>query len=154
MKLVKADKSDLETILQMQIKAFMPMLEKYRDYETSPANEKYEDILFRFNQPQTTYYFIEVDSQKVGVIRIVDFKDESTRKRISPIFIMSEYRNKGYAQQAIAEAERLHGAENWSLDTILQEEGNCYLYEKLGYRKTGRTEKINYRLTLVFYEKD
>ena len=84
----------------------------------------------------------------------MDFKDESTRKRISPIFIMSEYRNKGYAQQAIAEAERLHGAENWSLDTILQEEGNCYLYEKLGYRKTGRTEKINYRLTLVFYEKD
>ena len=154
MKLVKADKSDLETILQMQIKAFMPMLEKYRDYETSPANEKYEDILFRFNQPQTTYYFIEVDSQKVGVIRIVDFKDESTRKRISPIFIMSEYRNRGYAQQAIAEAERLHGAENWSLDTILQEEGNCYLYEKLGYRKTGRTEKINYRRTLVFYEKD
>lgn len=154
MKLVKADKSDLETILQMQTEAFMPMLEKYRDYETSPANEKYEDILFRFNQPQTTYYFIEVDSQKVGVIRIVDFKDESTRKRISPIFIMSEYRNKGYAQQAIAEAERLHGAENWSLDTILQEEGNCYLYEKLGYRKTGRTEKINYRLTLVFYEKD
>ena len=154
MKLVQADKSDMATILQMQIKAFMPMLEKYRDYETSPANEKYEDILFRFNQPQTTYYFIEVDSQKVGVIRIVDFKDESTRKRISPIFIMSEYRNKGYAQQAIAEAERLHGAENWSLDTILQEEGNCYLYEKLGYRKTGRTEKINYRLTLVFYEKD
>ena len=154
MKLVKADKSDLETILQMQTEAFMPMLQKYRDYETSPANEKYEDILFRFNQPQTTYYFIEVDSQKVGVIRIVDFKDESTRKRISPIFIMSEYRNKGYAQQAIAEAERLHGAENWSLDTILQEEGNCYLYEKLGYIKTGRTEKINYRLTLVFYEKD
>ena len=134
--------------------AMKTLLKKYRDYETSPANEKYEDILFRFNQPQTTYYFIEVDSQKVGVIRIVDFKDESTRKRISPIFIMSEYRNKGYAQQAIAEAERLHGAENWSLDTILQEEGNCYLYEKLGYRKTGRTEKINYRLTLVFYEKD
>ena len=154
MKLVKADKSDLETILQMQTEAFMPMLQKYRDYETSPANEKYEDILFRFNQPQTTYYIIEVDSHKVGVIRIVDFKDESTRKRISPIFIMSEYRNNGYAQQAIAEAERLHGSTYWSLDTILQEQGNCYLYEKLGYKKTGKTEIINDRLTLVFYEKD
>ena len=154
MKLVKADKSDLETILQMQTEAFMPMLQKYRDYETSPANEKYEDILFRFNQPQTTYYIIEVDSHKVGVIRIVDFDDESTRKRISPIFIMSEYRNNGYAQQAIAEAERLHGSTYWSLDTILQEQGNCYLYEKLGYKKTGKTEIINDRLTLVFYEKD
>lgn len=39
------------------------------------------------------------------------------------------------------------------LDTILQEKGNCYLYEKMGYRKTGKTEKINDRLTLVFYEK-
>lgn len=154
MKLVKADKSDLETILQMQTEAFMPMLQKYRDYETSPANEKYEDILFRFNQPQTTYYIIEVDSHKVGVIRIVDFDDESMRKRISPIFIMPEYRNRGYAQQAIAEAERLHGSTNWSLDTILQEQGNCYLYEKLGYKKTGKTEIINDRLTLVFYEKD
>jgi hypothetical protein len=29
----------------------------------------------------------------------------------------------------------------WKLDTILQEEGNCYLYEKIGYRKTGKIEK-------------
>ena len=27
-------------------------------------------------------------------------------------------------------------------------------YEKLGYKKTGKTEIINDRLTLVFYEKD
>ena len=26
------------------------------------------------------------------------------------------------------------------LDTILQEKGNCYLYEKMGYRKAGKTE--------------
>jgi len=138
----------------MQKEAFEELYTKYQDTKTSPATEKLEDILFRFNQPETTYYFITAESVKVGVIRIVDCKDGVTRKRISPIFIMPEYRNKGYAQQATAEAERIHGKNHWKLDTILQEKGNCYLYEKLGYHQTGITEIINDKMTIVFYEKD
>ena len=153
-KLIKAKCEDLKTILQMQKEAFAELYGKYQDTETSPATENYEKILFRFNQPETTYYFIMADNVKVGVIRIVDCKDGITRKRISPIFIMPEYRNKGYAQQAIKEAERIHGKQHWKLDTILQEEGNCYLYEKLGYHQTGKTEQINDKMTIVFYEKD
>lgn len=153
-KLIVAEFDDLDTILQMQKEAFSELYAKYQDTETSPATEKYEDILFRFNQPETTYYFIMADNIKVGVIRIVDGKDGVTRKRISPIFIMPEYRNQGYAQQTITEAERIHGEQHWKLDTILQEKGNCYLYEKLGYHQTGKTEQINERMTIVFYEKD
>ena len=153
-KLTKAKCEDLKTILQMQKEAFSELYAKYQDTETSPATEKYENILFRFNQPETTYYFITANNVKVGVIRIVDCKDGVTRKRISPIFIMPEYRNQGYAQQAIKEAERIHGKQNWKLDTILQEKGNCYLYEKLGYHQTGKTEQINDKMTIVFYEKE
>ncbi len=138
----------------MQKEAFEELYTKYQDTKTSPATEKLEDILFRFNQPETTYYFITAESVKVGVIRIVDCKDGVTRKRISPIFIMPEYRNKGYAQQAVAEAERIHGENLWKLDTILQEKVNCYLYEKLGYHQTGKTEQINDKMTIVFYKKD
>ena len=123
-KLIAANLEDLDTILQMQKEAFSELYAKYQDTETSPATEKYEDILFRFNQSETTYYFITADNIKVGVIRIVDCTDGVTRKRISPIFIMSEYRNKGYAQHAIIEAERIHGKNHWKLDTILQEKGN------------------------------
>ena len=152
--LKQAKLKDLNTILQMQKEAFAELYGKYQDTETSPATENYEKILFRFNQPETTYYFITADNAKVGVIRIVDCKDGVTRKRISPIFIMPEYRNQGYAQQAIKEAERIHGKQNWKLDTILQEKGNCYLYEKLGYHQTGKTEQINEKMTIVFYEKE
>lgn len=152
--LVKAEFKDLNTILRMQKEAFAELYAKYQDTQTSPATEEYKDILFRFNQPETTYYFITADSIKIGVIRIVDHKDGVTRKRISPIFIMPGYRNKGYAQQAIKEAERIHGKQNWKLDTILQEKGNCYLYEKIGYHQTGKTEKINDKMTIVYYEKD
>ena len=153
-KLFAANLEDLNTILQMQKEAFAELYEKYQDTKTSPATEEYEDILFRFNQPETTYYFITAENVKVGVIRIVDCKDGVTRKRVSPIFIMSEYRNKGYAQQAIKEAERIHGEQHWKLDTILQEKGNCYLYEKLGYHQTGKTRQINDKMTIVYYEKN
>ena len=153
-KLINAKHEDIGIILQMQKEAFAELYGKYQDTETSPATEEYEDILFRINQTETTYYFITADNVKVGVIRIVDCKDGVTRKRISPFFIMPEYRNQGYAQQAIKEAERIHGNQNWKLDTILQEKGNCYLYEKLGYHQTGKTEQINDKMTIVFYEKD
>ena len=38
--------------------------------------------------------------------------------------------------------------------TILQEKGNLHLYEKLGYRQTGKTEKISDLMDIVYYEKN
>lgn len=67
---------------------------------------------------------------------------------------MTEYRNQGFAQKAIQLAEEIHGESGWELDTILQEKGNCHLYEKMGYYQTGKTEMINDKLTLVSYKKD
>lgn len=74
-------------------------------------------------------------------------------KRISPIFIMNQHRNNGYARKAMKLVEEIHGISNWELATILQEKGNCYLYEKMGYQKTGKMEKVNERMTLVFDRK-
>lgn len=153
-RLARAAISDAEEIWSMQIAAFRELLEKYQDYETSPGSERVEKVLARLEQPQTYYYFIMAGEHKAGAIRVVDFKTDSARKRISPIFIMPQFRNRGYAQKAIASAEMLHGDRNWELDTILQEPGNCHLYEKMGYRRTGKTEQINERMTLVFYVKE
>ena len=146
-------REDIETVWKMQVEAFSGILEKYQDYDLNPAAEEMDKVLARFEQPETTFYFIIANGDKVGVIRIIDKKDGS-RKRISPLWIMKEYRNKGYAQQAMIEAEKLYGADNWCLDTILQEKGNCYLYEKLGYHQTGKIDKINDRMDIVYYEKD
>ncbi len=148
-----ASREDMRTIWEMQTEAFSGLLEKYRDYDTNPGAEPFEKVMARYEQPWTTYYFIIAGEVPAGALRIVDRKDGS-RKRISPIWIMPAHRNKGYAQAAIRAAEQLHGAGHWCLDTILQEEGNLHLYEKMGYRRTGKTERINDRMDLVFYEKD
>lgn len=153
-KLIQISLNDAEKLWQMQVQAFQGLYEKYQDTETSPATEQVDRIIMRLKQPFTYYYFISVDGVAVGAIRVVDRKEPGKPKRISPIFVMPEYRNRGYAQRAIELAETLHGSSDWELETILQETGNCYLYEKMGYRQVGKANKINEKLTLVLYQKD
>ena len=144
---------DAEIIWKMQVEAFTDLLEKYQDYDISPATESFEKIKGKFKQLWTTYYFIMNGEIKVGAVRVIK-KDDGSRKRISPIWIMKEFRNMGYAQQAFEELEKIYGADGWCLDTILQEEGNIHLYEKIGYHQTGKVESINERMDIIFFEKN
>ena len=150
--LVKVTREDLETVWRMQIAAFSELLNRYQDYDLSPGAEPVDKIVARYEMPGSVYYFIEAEGEKVGVIRVVD-KNDGSRKRISPLWIMAEYRGRGYAQAAITAVEEIYGSDNWSLDTILQEKGNCHLYEKMGYHKTGKVDHVNERMDIVYYEK-
>ena len=151
--LIRASLKDAKEIWEIQVKSFKNFLDKYQDFETNPANEPISNVEMRLKQNFTFFYFIFVDNKKVGAIRIIDYKEKEKNKRISPIFILPKYRNKGIAQSAIKICEQIHGNNNWELSTILQEKGNCYLYEKLGYHSNGKTQVINDKLTLIFYEK-
>lgn len=151
--LQKASVQQAEIIRKMQTEAFAGLLEKYQDHDISPAAESLERVREKFEQPGSAYYFIMEEETVVGAVRVVDRSDGS-RKRISPIWIMPAYRNRGYAQQAFARIEQLYGPDHWCLDTILQEEGNIHLYEKLGYRRTGKIDHIHENMDIVFFEKN
>jgi len=151
--LIRASLKDAKEIWEMQVKSFKNLLDKYQDFETNPASETISNIEMRLKQNFTFFYFIFIDNKKVGAIRVVDYKEKNKNKRISPLFILPEYRNKGIAQSVIKICEEIHGNTNWELSTILEEKGNCYLYEKLGYHPTGKIQVINDRLTLIFYHK-
>ena len=151
--LVKATESDIKEIWEMQVEAFKSLLKKYQDYDMSPATESYENVLNKYKQPWTSYYFIIRNNEKIGVIRVID-KEDGSRKRISPIWIMSAHRNQGLAQLAMREVEKIYGSHHWQLDTILQEQGNIYLYEKLGYKRTSEIENIKDGMDIVYFHKD
>ena len=151
--LKRIELNEAEKLWKMQIRAFEDLYEKYQDTQTSPAKEKVDKIIMRLKQWYTFYYFIMMDDNIVGAIRVVDKKGEDKMKRISPIFVMPEYRNMGIAQESIKAVEKRHGDNNWELETILQEKGNCHLYEKMGYERFDFPTKVNERLTLVRYRK-
>ena len=143
---------DAALIWDMQKTAFHALYQKYHDDDTNPGNETLEKVLPRVTQGGRFFYLIEARGEPVGAICITDRKD-SLPKRISPMFILPAFQGRGYAQEAIRQAETLHGEHHWSLDTILQEEKLCHLYEKMGYVKTGETRQIHEGMTLVYYQK-
>ena len=149
---IKALFEDCEEIQKFQQESFAQLLEKYQDFDISPATEKLEIIQYKLNEPTTTYYFILNENVKIGVIRLVSI-DETTM-RISPMMILPQYQNKGYAQKAMLKIEELYSdIKCWQLDTIKQEDKLCYFYEKVGYRKTGKEEEIKQGMDIVYYQK-
>jgi GNAT superfamily N-acetyltransferase len=152
-KLVKATLEDTNELFQMQIATFKPLLEKYHDYDTNPGNEKIEKTIARLNEKITDYYIIKLNGNSVGGIRIRKY-EEGALCKVGPLYILPEFQNKGIAQKVFTIIEEKYTPPNgWILDTILQEKGNCHLYEKMGYKKTGKVERINERMDIVYYEK-
>ncbi len=150
--LEKAIASDAVAILIMQKAAFLPLLKKYQDHDTNPANETLEQVLHRISSADSFYYKIMLQEKMVGAIRIKS--NENRGFWISPLFVDPFFQERGIAGKAMKLAEELHAeADIWELATIIEEEGNCRFYEKLGYRLTGVSEKLNDRTTLGYFQK-
>lgn len=150
--LCKASEKDCAEIHKMQIIAFKPLLNKYQDFETNPGAETLERIRQRFDYSQINHYFIRMKSSNIGYIRINQLNKKTCR--LSQVFILPEFQEKGYAQQAILLAEKLYpSVEKWELDTIKQEQKLCHLYEKMGYVHTEEEKHIKTGMDLIFYAK-
>lgn len=117
------------------------LLEKYQDYDISPAMESINRTKEKIDSPNTTAYIFQLDNINVGWVRVAEI--EENIYRISALCVLPEYQNKGVAQEALKQIENYYpNAKKWSLHTILQEKGNCHLYEKIGYVQVGEVTYI------------
>ena len=92
--LIRATIDEAELLWKMQVESFMSLYEKYHDTDTSPATEPLEKTIWRLSQTNTYFYKIMADYILVGAIRVIDDKKENIRKRISPLFILPQFRKK------------------------------------------------------------
>ena len=152
MRIVPFTDEYLDAVFDIQQQAYFPLFQKYHDIETNPYLESKAVVLRKYSRPGTFGYVFLEENIPVGAVRIVS-KDDVCK--ISALAVLPQYQNRGIAQTALREIEEIHSnIKTWVLDTLMQEPGNCHLYEKLGYLKTGKTEVINENLTLVFYRKE
>ena len=154
-RLEEVQEDEIGQLRDMQIQSFMPLYEKYHD-EGSPAIETIERIRNRFMQENRKYYFILKDGARVGAVNIGRKASDTEEGSlyISPILILPKYQNLGIGYIAIQKAFEMYpDTKVWKLDTILQEKGNCHLYEKCGFVRVGEEHVINEHMTIIDYEK-
>ena len=150
-KLIRADLADSEKLLEIQKICFAPHLERYQDFDTNPAMASIEKVQWRIqNENFNKIYYYDIWVGSINIIKL----DEIGAYKLHTINILPEYQGKGIGQTAIKMAEDIFSdAESWMLETLEDMPDNRHVYEKLGYRFTGKTEKINDKLTIVFYKK-
>ncbi len=149
--LLKANLSEAEKLLEMQKICFSPHLERYQDFETSPAMVSINKILWQIKNDN--FYKIMLDDVWVGSINVKAL-DENGNYKLHIINVLPEYQGMGIGQLAIKLAEGLFpDSKTWCLETLEDMPYNRHVYEKAGYQFTGETERINEKLTLVYYQK-
>lgn len=152
-RLQRAVVGDAEAILELQVRAFLPLLEKYEDADTNPANEGLEKLVSRITNSQGAFYKIMLGDILVGGIG-VKWKDKENQLWLGPLFVHPLYQGQGIARKAMDFTEQMYPqAESWGLATVAEEERNCRLYEKMGYTRTAEQRRLNDKATLVFYQK-
>ena len=150
--LIKAEQSDAEELLRIQKHCFAPHLVRYEDYEISPATQTLEKMEEKISNE--AYYKIMADDCLAGGICVKKLPaDNEYYLRI--IYVLPDVQGKGVGQTAIRLAEeQFPDANVWYLETLEDMPGNRHVYEKMGYLFTGKKEKINEKLTLVFYKQE
>ena len=142
----------LDTVYDIQREAYFTLFIKYNDIDTNPYCESKEVVLAKYTRHDTDGYLFMSENAFVGCVRIVK---EGAICRVSALAVLPEFQNRGIAQSALRQIESYYPEiKVWRLDTIGQERGNCRLYEKLGYKRTGAAREIKEGMTLVDYIKE
>jgi RimJ/RimL family protein N-acetyltransferase len=149
----KATANDAEAIHAMQVKSFLPLLDKYKDTDTNPACELIDKTLHRIERPSRGFYKILRDGTLVGGIAIKQIDPKIIF--LGPIFVDPIFQNQKIAQKALSLIEDVFSEiDFFELATFAQEEGNVHLYEKVGYVATGEHKKISDSLEVIFFRKN
>lgn len=152
--LLRAGAEDAELIHRMKHTAFWPLYQRYHDDATSPALELLGKVKAQLAHPASDWYLIRRGSHTVGAMRIVRERTEAGLPccRISPLFVLPDHQGQGVATAALTQVFGLYPeAAQWRLSTILQEHGNCHLYEKLCFRRTETEASAYPGMDLVYY---
>ena len=146
--ILKAQKSDLVTILQLQKDCYLSEAETYNDYEIQPLTQDLESLEREFEN--SIILKSVINGEIVGSIR--GYAADGTAY-IGKLIVRSDHQNKGIGRQLMDAIElSFTDCNRIELFTGFKSEKNLYLYNKLGYKEFKR-KAIDANLTLVYLEK-
>lgn len=138
--LVKAQKCDVETLTEIQIRTFVD------DNKNKPPGSSLEGPpgynSLKWNSYwiiHTHYYKILYNGKVVGGLIMFDLGDQHFE--IGRIWVDPDFQNLGIGQAAMAEMFKLHpDVTRWTLGTPSWAVRNQHFYEKMGFEKVRETK--------------
>ena len=146
MKIIKAEKSDLLSILSLQKLAYQSEAALYNDYSIQPLTQTLEELEQEFHN--SVVLKAVSDGEIIGSVR--GYKKDNTA-HIGRLIVKPECQNQGVGKALIIALESEFACNRYELFTGHKSVKNFALYEKLGYR---RFKEVDVGIfTMVFMEK-
>jgi ribosomal protein S18 acetylase RimI-like enzyme len=148
MKILRADVTDAEKILELQKWAYQSEAERYNDYTIGPLKQTLPDIMEQFK----THIFLKAvfENKIVGTVRAYE---ENETCYIGRLAVAPEMQNQGIGTALMNEIERFYSPRRYELFVGTKSDKNIHLYKKLGYHIY---KKNNYgcgKIEIFFMEK-
>lgn len=143
----KAEKNDLQEILQLQYLAYQSEAELFGNKDIPPLKQTLSEVIDEFNNGIVLKMVI--DNRIIGSVRA---KEENGTVYIGKLMVHPDYRCKGYGSKLLSEIERCFPKKRYELFTSTRSVDNIRLYQKMEYTIFNR-KVVNDELVFVYMEK-
>ncbi len=146
--IVKAEKEDLQKILDLQYLAYQSEARLFDDEDIPPLKQTLADVE---NEYQKGLILKALDEDKTIIGSVRAFCDNGT-VYIGKLMVHPSKQGQGIGTQLLLEMEKQYPKQRYELFTSTRSEKNIALYRKLGY-KIFDEEQVTGELRFVYMEK-
>ena len=148
MTITKAEKADLQQILDLQYLAYQSEAKLLNDFTIPPLKQTYAEVEQEFAKG----IFLKAVDKNGKIIGSVRAWKEGDTAYIGKLIVQPEMQSQGIGTKLVEAIEQEFSCTRYEIFTSTKSVRTIRLYEHLGYTKF-REQKISDKLTLVFLEK-
>ena len=147
MKICKAEREDLDTILKLQYLAYQSEADLFGTRDIPPLKQTIDEVIEEYNSG-IILKMVDDDDTIIGSVRA---KEDNGTVYIGKLMIHPDHRCKGYGSQLLKEIENYYPGKRYELFTSTRSADHIRLYQKNGYKEF-RQEAVTEELVFVYME--
>ncbi len=147
-RIVKADRKDLEEILRLQYLAYQSEAALFGNMDIPPLKQTLDEVAGEFEQG----LILKMTDEDGSIIGSVRAEETDGTVYIGKLMVHPDHRRKGYGKKLLAEIERCFPDKRYELFTSTRSKDNIRLYQENGYKEFDR-KAVDDDLIFVYMEK-
>ena len=148
MEIIRAEKSDLKMILELQYSAYQSEAKLLNNFEIPPLKQ----TLCEVEQEFVKGVFLKATDENGNIIGSIRAHINENTTFVNKVIVQPEKQGQGIGTKLLLMIEQECVTGRYELFTSDKSVRNIKLYERIGYVKY-RDQKISDNLTLIFMEK-
>ncbi len=147
-RIVKADRKDLEEILRLQYLAYQSEAALFGNMDIPPLKQTLDEVAGEFEQG----LILKMTDEDGSIIGSVRAEETDGTVYIGKLMVHPDHRRKGYGKKLLAEIERCFPDKRYELFTSTRSKDNILFYQENGYKEFDR-QVVDDDLIFVYMEK-